>query len=267
MLQQIYVGRFSPNLFGAFMNQRVEWGPKIQEQFERQARWTRDFREQIYRKVGLKKAKRILEVGCGTGVITEELREKTSAEITAIDHDKQMIELARRAVQGVEFLVEDAHNLTLKSNKYDLIFFQYFLLWVKNPSVALEEITRVCKKGGNVIALAEPDYGSWIEYPEYGLGEYHRKSLEKEGADPDVGRKLLYLFEGAGLRTEISVIGQIWSQENLLDNIKEEWRRVLEAGLIDSTKFEEMVKLEKKTILENKRMIFIPVFYAIGTKR
>ena len=70
---------------------RVNWGPEIEEQFERQASWTLFFRNQIYRKIGLTKAKNILEIGCGIGTITRELRDQTSAKITAIDIDERMI--------------------------------------------------------------------------------------------------------------------------------------------------------------------------------
>ncbi|MBA7549686.1 hypothetical protein ES705_42179 [subsurface metagenome] len=62
------------------------------KQFKRQAQWTKGFRNNIYRQIGLLNAKRILEVGCGTGVITKEIRKKCSAKITAIDSDPLMIE-------------------------------------------------------------------------------------------------------------------------------------------------------------------------------
>ncbi|MCG3226831.1 MAG: class I SAM-dependent methyltransferase, partial [Candidatus Heimdallarchaeota archaeon] len=52
------------------------------------------FRNQIYQRINLLSAKKILDVGCGTGVITREIREKCSAKITAIDIDPDMIKLA-----------------------------------------------------------------------------------------------------------------------------------------------------------------------------
>ena len=244
----------------------VKWGPKIHEQFVRQAKWTKAFRNQIYRHVGLNKVKKILEVGCGTGVITAELREKTDAEIVAIDIDKRMINEAKKNVQGVEFLVANAADLTLNEKSFDLVISQYFFLWLTEPKIVLDEMVRVCKKRGYVIALAEPDYGGWLEYPEYGLGEGHIESLNKEGADPYMGRKIQTLFESAGLQTKISIIAQVWDKQNLLKNIEEEWERVFEAGLISYEDFKVKVKLEKETIEKNQRMIFMPVFTAFGKK-
>ena len=270
MLKQQYVGNHSHNIVKCVsqMNEKpkVNWGPEIEEQFERQASWTLFFRNQIYKKIGLTKAKNILEIGCGMGTITKELRNRTSAKITAIDIDEGMIEVAKQRVENVEFLVETVENLPLKDNKFDIVLFQYLLLWVKSPIKAMSEIYRVCKKQGYVVALAEPDYGGWVEYPEMNLGTKHIEYLREEGADPLAGRKILSYFETAGLETEISVIAQTWNKESLINNIEEEWKRVLEAKLITETEFKHLIKKEKSLIDQNRRMIFIPVFSAIGKK-
>lgn len=246
--------------------QNIDWGPEIENQFKRQASWTQFFRNEIYRKVSLHKAKRILEIGCGTGIITEELRDRFSAKITAIDIDPKMIEIAEQNVDGVEFLVENTENLSFKDNTFDVILFQYLLLWVKNPIQATKEMSRVCKKKGYVVALAEPDYGGWVEYPEMNLGKKHTEYLREEGADPCAGRKLLSYFESVGLSTEISVIAQTWNKESLLENIEEEWKRVLEAELITEGEFKQILKKELDLIKQNRRTIFIPVFTGIGRK-
>ena len=247
-------------------NKQVDWGPSIHEQFRRQAKWTEDFRKQIYRQVKLSNAKRILEVGCGTGVIAEELKKKSSAKITAIDNDEKMIQYANASVNDIEFMVEDAENMSLKDNHFDIVLCQYLFLWLSDPVQALNEMVRVCKKGGYVVALAEPDYGGWIEYPELNLGHNHIKYLEREGADPRIGRKLLHMFEKAGLHTYQVTIAQSWNQENLRNNIEEEWKRVLESGLITEDEFVSIIRKETELIEKNQRMIFMPVFCVIGKK-
>lgn len=248
-------------------SKEIDWGPEIEQQFIRQANWTRAYRNQIYRQIGLIKAKHLLEVGCGTGIITQELREKTSGKITAIDYDESMIEIAKRNVNDVKFLLENVEELSFKGKSFDFALCHYFLLWISNPEKAMSEIARVCKRGATIVALAEPDYGAWIEYPEMGLGKYHIEYLQKEGADPFVGRKILSLFESAGLETELSVVAQTWNQDLLQKNIVEEWKRVLEAELITINEFNEIIEKEKKLIKSNQRMIFIPVFTAVGKKK
>jgi len=246
---------------------KIDWGPEIEKQFIRQANWTRAYRNQIYRQIGLIKAKNLLEVGCGTGIITQELREKTSGKITAIDYDESMIEIAKKNVIDVKFLLENVEKLSFKDKSFDFILCHYFLLWLANPKKAINEIARVCKQGGTFVALAEPDYGAWIEYPEMELGKFHIKYLQKEGADPFIGRKILALFESAGFETELSVIAQTWNQNLLQENINEEWKRILEADLITKDEFQQIIKKESMLIRKNQRMIFIPVFTAIGKKK
>lgn len=235
-------------------------------QFKRQAQWTKGFRNNIYRQIGLLNEKRILEVGCGTGVITREIRRKCSAKITAIDSDSLMIEKAKTEVENVNFLVESAASMTAKSASYDIVFSHYFFLWLPKPSDVLHEMVRVCKKGGYVIALAEPDYGGWIENPELRLGKYHVESLKEQGANPFIGRQLLDLFQSANLETSISVVAQTWSRKHLTENIEEEWRRVLETSKISEKEFTDIIKKEKELIKKNIRMIFIPIFTAVGRK-
>lgn len=245
-------------------SRKVDWGPQIHAQFKRQAGWTEDFRRQIYRQVNLSTAKKILDVGCGTGVLEKELRKKSSAKIFGIDIDENMIAFAKTQVKNVEFLVENAENINLKGNQFDVVFCQYLLMWVSSPEKVVSEMVRVCKNDGYVVALAEPDYGGWIEYPELNLGKNHIKYLRQQGADPEMGRKLLSLFEKAGLQTYLITIAQSWNQENLQNNIEEEWKRILEAGLITEANYSEIIKKELELIENNQRMIFMPVFCAIG---
>ena len=65
-------------------------------QFQRQAQWTQATRNQLYRRANLLRAERTLDVGCGTGVLTEELARRTRGEVTGLDIDPAMIAFARR---------------------------------------------------------------------------------------------------------------------------------------------------------------------------
>ena len=43
------------------------------DRFSLQARWTRELRHYLYKRAGLEAARRVLEVGCGSGVVLGEL--------------------------------------------------------------------------------------------------------------------------------------------------------------------------------------------------
>ncbi len=240
---------------------------KANNQFIKQAVWTKSARNRIYRKIGLKGAKRILEVGCGTGVITKEIRAKTAGEIIAIDINHQFIKQNKKHISGVNFFHENADNLSMRDETFDIVLCNYFLLWQKEKLMhVIREMIRVCKKGGYVAALAEPDYGGWIEYPCFELGKLHIECLEEQGADPYMGRKLRFIFQKLGLETELKTIAQVWEQESLLNNIKQEWELVLDAGKIEHDTYKQIIKKEMECIKKNHRMIFMPVFLITGKK-
>ncbi|MFN2218767.1 MAG: class I SAM-dependent methyltransferase, partial [Anaerolineae bacterium] len=57
------------------------------QQFARQAGWTRGTRTVLYRRANLLRAERVLDVGSGTGVLTEELVERTRGQVVGVDLD------------------------------------------------------------------------------------------------------------------------------------------------------------------------------------
>ena len=82
-----------------------------------------------------------------------------------------------------------------------MTFCHYLLLWVKQPSLALMEMKRVTRPGGAVLALAEPDYTARVDKPDtlVPLGRWQAESLERQGADPGLGKHLADLFRAAGI--------------------------------------------------------------------
>ena len=80
---------------------------------------------------------------------------------------------------------------------FDICLCHFLLLWIANPLAALKEMRRIVKPGGWVLALAEPDYGSRIDFPPEleALGQAQSKALQSQCADVSVGRKLRGLFK------------------------------------------------------------------------
>ena len=67
-----------------------EWN----EQFTRQAGWTRETRAHLYRRANLLRATRCLDVGSGTGAVTEEIATRTEGRTTGVDLDPAMVAYA-----------------------------------------------------------------------------------------------------------------------------------------------------------------------------
>jgi len=117
------------------------------------ARWTR--RARMLSK-GLLPRHSVLEVGCGTGLLTEELA-KTAARIQAIDISPDLLARARERVKesNVTFVRANAYDLECEDNTFDFIIGMSVLHHL-DVDKALREFHRVLKKGGRIV-FSEPN--------------------------------------------------------------------------------------------------------------
>ncbi len=103
-----------------------------------------------------KTAKRVLEVACGTGIVTRRLREamRPDAHFTATDLSPAMVEYARSRMPGaagVEFRPADAMALPFPDASFDALVCQFGVMFVPDKAVAFAEMRRVLAPGGTLI--------------------------------------------------------------------------------------------------------------------
>lgn len=83
----------------------------------------------------------ILDLGCGTGYLTELLAKRfPPARIVAVDFAPAMIELARRRVPDVRFVVRDIEELEPEAGSYDLIVSNATVQWLTEPEQTLARL-------------------------------------------------------------------------------------------------------------------------------
>ncbi len=243
--------------------------PGWHARFLQQAGWTQQLREFGFRKAGLQSARRFLEVGCGTGVITREAHRKTSARVFGLDINPHHLEFARKYDPGALFIRGDGLALPFADGSFDLAGCHFLLLWVSDPLQVVREMRRVVQEGGWVLALAEPDYGGRVDYPAElaELGRLQGEALRQQGADPNTGRRLAAIFHAAGLReVETGVLGGRWSGPVSDDAWEMEWQ-VLEAdlaGRVPATRLQELRRIDAAAWQHGERVLFVPTFYAWG---
>ena len=101
----------------------------------------------------------VLEVGCGAGLMAVALARR-GLRVHAIDTVPTMIELTQRhaAEAGLSDAVEaglgDVHALRFDDDAFDLVVALGVLVWLHSPLIALQEMARVTRNGGTVIATA-----------------------------------------------------------------------------------------------------------------
>jgi ubiquinone/menaquinone biosynthesis C-methylase UbiE len=242
-------------------------------QYLRQARWTQATRNQLYRRANLLRAERVLDVGCGTGVLTKELARRTRGEVTGLDIDPARIAFAREQAPGarnvpVRYEEGDVLDLSYPKGYFGIVACHFLLLWVADPERALREMARVTRPGGYVLVCAEPDYGGRVDWPELPIGEWQREGLRRQGADPLIGRRLRHLLGSAGLRASVGVLPSLWDAEALRENFKAEWTWLAHdvGEEVDASAFAQVKSDAYAAVKEGTRLVYLPIFYAMGRK-
>ncbi len=236
------------------------------DQFARQAGWTRGTRAHLYRRANLLRAERVLDVGSGTGILTKELAERTQAQVIGVDIDPGMVGYARKLHGDAEYRTGDAHDLDFRDGWFDLVVCHFVLLWCVEPSIVAQEMIRVTRAGGTILVCAEPDYGGRIDYPDLPLGRWQTEALRNEGADPLLGRRLRSLFALPGVRhVELGLIPGLWDLTTLRAEFDAEWslwERSLR-GMVTPDELARVKAADLAAIDAAERLVFMPVFYAL----
>jgi ubiquinone/menaquinone biosynthesis C-methylase UbiE len=234
-----------------------------------QARWTDELRRHLARELGFDRAERILEVGCGTGVITGALCERTRANLHGLDIDEERLGLAQSQAVGVCYTCGDGLSLPYAAGSFDATVCHFFLLWASDAAKALAEMRRVTRPGGWVVAMAEPDYGGRIDSPAEleAPGRLQTAALSGQGADPYIGRRLAGLFAETGLRNvHFGLLGGNWSGALSPSEAESEWA-ILRSDLKELASLEQMERwrlAEARAAERGERVLFVPTFYAWG---
>jgi len=98
--------------------------------------------------------KAILEIACGTGRVTRHLQKAfPNARITATDINKDMVNIARQLTPGtnIEWQTADAQELPFDDHSFDLVIFQFGLMFVPDKQKALTEAHRILTPGGRLL--------------------------------------------------------------------------------------------------------------------
>jgi SAM-dependent methyltransferase len=101
---------------------------------------------------------KVLDVGCGTGLLTAELASVTvPANVAAIDPSEPFAVACRSRVPGADVRAGKAEQLPFDDASFDVVLSQLVLNFMSDPQAGVREMRRVARPGG-VVAACVWDY-------------------------------------------------------------------------------------------------------------
>jgi len=95
---------------------------------------------------------RVLDVGCGTGVLARSAHARVGAHgrVAGLDPNHGMLTIARRAEPDIEWQPGLAEQLPYPDHSFDRTVSQFALMFFTDPKSALSEMSRVTRPDGRV---------------------------------------------------------------------------------------------------------------------
>ncbi|MHA1571052.1 MAG: methyltransferase domain-containing protein [Alphaproteobacteria bacterium] len=170
-----------------------------------------EMREAYLDRLAFDGSARVLEIGCGSGVVSRALAKRPGFTGTLVgsDFSEALIEAARRLAdeegvgERIDFRVGDSHGLDDPDGSYDVVLAHTLVSHVVDPEAVISEATRVTRPGGKLVFF-DGDYASLV----FGAGdattnaEIATAMLAAIVANPHVMRTLPLLLQAAGLKID-----------------------------------------------------------------
>jgi SAM-dependent methyltransferase len=175
-------------------------------------RWSRLVARQFVTWLALPPAQRWLDVGCGTGALTQAiLKDCAPASVTGIDPSAGFIALAHEQVNDTRasFQSGAAQALPIASASVDAVVSGLVLNFTPDPAASLAEMARVTRPGGTVAAYVW-DYAEGMQMLR--LFWDAAIALDRGALVLDEGRRFpICRGEALGAPTAFSSFDDFWS--------------------------------------------------------
>ena len=119
------------------------------KKYEKASAHQKDWGASIIADLNLKGQERVLDLGCGDGVLTSQIADLLpGGEAVGIDASRGMIKVARQKERrNLKFLLKDIDCCDYKK-EFDLVFSNAALHWVKDHNRLLQNVRGALREGG-----------------------------------------------------------------------------------------------------------------------
>jgi SAM-dependent methyltransferase len=125
------------------------WGARADDWAETEEQQQPTYDEAI-RQVGIVPGRRVLEVGCGSGVFLRAAADR-GAIVTGLDASEALLRLAAERVPDADLRVGDMQFLPFEDDEFDLVAGFNSFFFADDMAAALREAGRVARPGAQVL--------------------------------------------------------------------------------------------------------------------
>jgi trans-aconitate methyltransferase len=125
----------------------MKWNAEL---YDQKHAFVYQFGENVLEVLDPKQGEHILDIGCGTGYLTQQIQ-NAGAIVKGTDYSANMIAQAKANYPRINFEVADAANFD-EAGKYDAVFSNAALHWVKNQDGMMQSVYKSLKPGGRFVA-------------------------------------------------------------------------------------------------------------------
>jgi SAM-dependent methyltransferase len=152
------------------------WDP---ERYARNARFVADLGAPVVELLAPRAGERILDLGCGDGVLTAKLA-SMGCDVIGVDGSAAQIEAARKL--GVDARVMDGEHLGF-DREFDAVFSNAALHWMRNPDKVIAGVRRALRPSGRFVGEFG-GHGCVAKIRKALVDALNRRGINGEAASP-----------------------------------------------------------------------------------
>ncbi|MFX0196999.1 MAG: class I SAM-dependent methyltransferase [Candidatus Hodarchaeota archaeon] len=208
------------------------------------------------------KTSKVLEVGCGTANYVITLETAAGSSCWGLDPSEQMLSIARKRSNKIEFLLGKAEQIDFQPNFFDLVFSVDVIHHVEDHLKYFHEANRVLKEGGKICTATDSE---WIIRHRQPLATHFPETIEVELARYPRIAKLQELMAQAGF---IEIIDKVVEFSFPLTDIQAFRDKAFSSlHLISEEAFQKGLKRLEQNIREKGHILCISRYVLLwGTK-